>query len=116
MLRGKNLVSGRELAYQFHVTTGADAYTKLLRDAARALEASQAEQKIAAPHFSPFDSFIELNENKISDILAWMLNPSGSHAQGTDFLNSFFLFLRGHSERKTIRSGGLLPSVIHFSV
>lgn len=68
-------------------------HASFLWEASRALDASQAEKKSAAPHFSPFDSFIELSENKISDIVAWMLNPSGSHAQGADFLNSFLSVL-----------------------
>jgi len=53
-------------------------HASFLLEASRAQGASQAEQKNAAPHFSPFDSFIELSENKISDIVAWMLTFEAS--------------------------------------
>ena len=41
-----------------------------------------------APDFSPFE-FIDLDEMRLSAILAWLLNPQGSHGQGGRFLNLF---------------------------
>ena len=41
-----------------------------------------------APDFSPFE-FIDLDEMRISAILAWLLDPHGSHGQGGRFLNLF---------------------------
>lgn len=41
-----------------------------------------------APAFSPFD-FIAPDEMKLSQLLAWLLDPKGSHAQGTLFLCSY---------------------------
>lgn len=41
-----------------------------------------------APEFSPFH-FIEPNEVRLSSIIAWMLNPIGSHGQGARFLAAF---------------------------
>lgn len=44
-----------------------------------------------APDFNPFD-FIMPNEMKLSQILAWLLDPCGTHGQGGRFLKAY---LRG---------------------
>lgn len=41
-----------------------------------------------APDFSPFQ-FIDLDETQLSAILAWLLDPKGSHGQGEKFLSLF---------------------------
>ena len=41
-----------------------------------------------APDFSPFE-FMHINEMLLSKVLAWMLDPSGSHGQGGQFLKIF---------------------------
>lgn len=45
-----------------------------------------------APDFSPFE-FIETDELGLSQILAWVLNPKGSHGQGDRFLTAFLQHL-----------------------
>jgi hypothetical protein len=42
-----------------------------------------------APQFNCFD-FIDSDENKLSEIIAHLLNPQGTHAQGDLFLKLFF--------------------------
>jgi hypothetical protein len=41
-----------------------------------------------APDFTPFE-FFDLDELRLSSILAWLLNPKGSHGQGGRFLELF---------------------------
>src|SRR5438552_10407097 len=53
--------------------------------------AEQTQRSIApflAPKFNVFD-FILPDENRISDILACLLDPNGEHAQGELFLKKF---------------------------
>jgi hypothetical protein len=45
-----------------------------------------------APDFNALN-FIDLNENKISEIFAFFLNPKGGHNQGDLFLKEFLIFL-----------------------
>lgn len=45
--------------------------------------------KILSPKFNSFD-FWWIDENKVSDILAFLLNPEETHAQGKTFLKQFF--------------------------
>jgi hypothetical protein len=42
-----------------------------------------------ATGFNVFD-FIDPDENKLSDVLAWLLDPKGSHGQGDVFLPQLF--------------------------
>jgi len=42
-----------------------------------------------APRFNCFD-FINPDENKLSEVLAELLDPKGTHAQGDVFLRLFF--------------------------
>ena len=42
-----------------------------------------------ATHFNVFD-FIEPDENRLSDVLAWLLDPQESHGQGDLFLRLMF--------------------------
>ncbi len=42
-----------------------------------------------ATGFNVFD-FIDPDENKLSDVLAWLLDPKGSHGQGDVFLLLLF--------------------------
>jgi hypothetical protein len=42
-----------------------------------------------ATHFNVFD-FIEPDENRLSDVLAWLLDPLGTHGQGDLFLRLMF--------------------------
>lgn len=53
------------------------------RAQARALYAEQI-----APGFTPFE-FLDTHETALSRVLAWMLDPQGSHAQGARFLTTF---------------------------
>lgn len=46
--------------------------------------------KDLALDFNPILSFWSIGENKLSEILAFFLNPNESHGQGALFLNSFF--------------------------
>jgi hypothetical protein len=46
--------------------------------------------KVLSPEFNSFD-FWWLDENKVSDILAFFLNPEETHAQGNIFLKIFLL-------------------------
>ncbi len=41
-----------------------------------------------APTFTPFQ-FLDVGENGLSRVIAWLLDPSGSHAQGDRFLSAF---------------------------
>src|ERR1700688_527905 len=45
-----------------------------------------------AQDFNVFN-FIQPNENRISDIFAWLLDPGGTHAQGETFLRHFVAML-----------------------
>ena len=51
-----------------------------------------AVQPLLATKFNVFD-FIIPDENKLSDILACLLNPQGEHAQGGVFLEGFLHFV-----------------------
>jgi hypothetical protein len=53
-----------------------------------------AHRKRTAEGFSVFD-FIDPDENVLSDVLRFFLNPRGSHAQGTLFLTHFLRRLFG---------------------
>jgi hypothetical protein len=62
---------------------------RLVRGHQLAME--QARQIIrdrVAPEFSLFD-FIDVDELRLSDILAWLLNPDSNHGQGSRFLHAF---------------------------
>lgn len=61
------------------------------RDVARDLQQRYAPQ--LAPSFSVFD-YIDESETKLSRIFADLLNPRGTHGQGTTFLEAFLRFLR----------------------
>lgn len=53
----------------------------------------QAEERInkhLATGFNVVRQFIQPNEEKLSVILAWLLDPKGSHGQGATFFNLFF--------------------------
>jgi hypothetical protein len=43
---------------------------------------------VLAPEFDPFDFFAR-SEMRLSQVIAWMLNPRGTHAQGTRYLTLF---------------------------
>ncbi len=59
------------------------------------------DQKMATG-FNVFD-FIDPDENKLSDILAWLLDPKGSHGQNDLFLQLIFKQLNlGSSKTFTI--------------
>lgn len=58
--------------------------------AGRQAKAMYAEQ--LAPDFTPFD-FLDSHETALSRVLAWMLDPQGSHAQGARFLEEFLRWL-----------------------
>jgi hypothetical protein len=45
-----------------------------------------------SPEFTVFD-FIRGDENRLSAILGWLLDPNGSHGQGTKFLDAFVVQL-----------------------
>lgn len=45
-----------------------------------------------APEFSIFD-FLDTRENGLSRVFAWLLDPTGSHAQGPRFLEAFMRWL-----------------------
>ena len=53
-------------------------------------------QERLASDFSPFE-FIEVDEMRLSSILAWLLNPRGSHSQGGRFLHGFVSKLHGET-------------------
>lgn len=53
----------------------------------------QAEERInkhLATGFNVVQQFIQPNEEKLSAIFAWLLDPRGSHGQGAIFFNLFF--------------------------
>lgn len=53
----------------------------------------QAEERInkhLATGFNVVQQFIQPNEEKLSAIFAWLLDPRGSHGQGATFFNLFF--------------------------
>lgn len=48
-------------------------------------EKSAIDAERLAPAFTPFE-FIDTRENGLSKVIAWLLDPAGSHAQGSRFL------------------------------
>lgn len=50
--------------------------------------ATAARASTTAPEFTPLD-FLDTRERSLSRILAWLLDPGGSHAQGAAFLIAF---------------------------
>ncbi|EYD75944.1 hypothetical protein Rumeso_02489 [Rubellimicrobium mesophilum DSM 19309] len=69
------------------------------------LEAFRAARELygerLAPGFSPFQ-FIPLGERDLSELLAWLLDPRGSHGQGGRFLGAFLARLgRGWADLPT---------------
>ena len=53
----------------------------------------QAEERInkhLATGFNVVQQFIQPNEEKLSAIFAWLLDPRGNHGQGATFFNLFF--------------------------
>ncbi|WP_341220688.1 PD-(D/E)XK nuclease family protein [Polaribacter atrinae] len=67
------------------------AEVKAKKEAYRSLYIEQ--NKVEAFDFNLFD-FFRIGENKISQLLAFLLNPKESHGQGDLFLRSFFLRLK----------------------
>jgi hypothetical protein len=65
-------------------------FTRARLDAQHATKALYAER--LAPDFSIFD-FLDTRENGLSRVIAWLLDPSGSHAQGERFLIAFIEWL-----------------------
>lgn len=53
-----------------------------------ARESIREYARLHAPRFNVFD-YIRPDENRLSDILADLLNPEGSHGQGEEFLKLF---------------------------
>ncbi|TXB63223.1 PDDEXK-like family protein, partial [Phaeodactylibacter luteus] len=51
-------------------------------------ENQRIKAELYAPHFNPLD-FIKMGENKVSEILAFLLSPTAKHGQGTLFLEGF---------------------------
>lgn len=68
----------------------------LLRQVSDALAAArdreQQQAPYTAPRFDPFD-FLDARENGLSRMLAWMLDPRGSHGQGAVFMEQFLRLL-----------------------
>lgn len=60
-----------------------------------------------APDFSVFD-FIQKNELMLSRMLAWLLDPRGSHAQGPVFLNEFVRIVTPDLEVDLVAPGSVL--------
>lgn len=50
--------------------------------------ADQQTAENVAPAFSPF-AFMETDELGLSRLIGWLISPSGSHAQGSRFLDAF---------------------------
>jgi hypothetical protein len=68
---------------------GARAFLEKVENKLKAFSDARAlYQHQLAPSFNPFD-FISPDENRLSTIIAWLLNPGGSHAQGGRFLDLF---------------------------
>lgn len=61
----------------------------LLEEVGRAAKAVREREKTSAPAFSVFADFLSIDENQISDIVAWMLDPAKTHAQGMAYLSAF---------------------------
>lgn len=62
-----------------------------------AIQASNRRNRVevaryTAPNFTPLD-FLDTKERGLSRILAWLLNPQGSHEQGAVFLDEFMRWL-----------------------
>lgn len=55
-------------------------------------EVRKFHEPVLAPDFSALD-FVNVNENKVSEILAYFLNPKGNHGQGKVFLEQFLIDL-----------------------
>ncbi len=70
---------------RFTAATLSAAVATLHRSLRISREAHAAERRAAATEFSVFD-FIKPNENALSDILAFLLDPTSTHGQGPLFL------------------------------
>ena len=69
-------------------------FVKLNGDFAPAFDKYKEALKSDAPAFNVFDYF-DLKETRHSQLLADLLNPRGSHAQGDTFLKGFLSVVRG---------------------
>jgi hypothetical protein len=69
-----------------------DALLIYVRDWLANRQPRAAEVEQTAPEFSILE-FLDTRENGLSRILAWLLNPRGSHAQGSRFLHAFLRWL-----------------------
>ncbi|GAA3920924.1 hypothetical protein GO495_00870 [Chitinophaga oryziterrae] len=66
-----------------------EAYFSSIRDKINIIRNVNKEIELRdAPRFSVFD-YIDIDENKLSDIIADFLNPKGKHGQGNVFLLEF---------------------------
>jgi hypothetical protein len=76
---------------------------KFFSEMSRQVEKAENQQRRIdrkqATGFNVFD-FIDPDENKLSDVLAWLLDPQGSHGQGDVFLLLLFEHLGFGSQSK----------------
>ena len=69
-------------------------FTPLLLQYQVAKEVEKEIDRFLASRFNLVD-IMDPDENKISDVIALLLRPDGTHAQGNVFLRSFLLRLEG---------------------
>lgn len=73
-------------------TSDVESARRLLGDVAAHYRATQKAKGLyrerLAPDFNPLD-FVHLDELRLSELMAWLLNPEGNHGQGGAFLEIF---------------------------
>jgi hypothetical protein len=72
---------------------------QFLSDVSRLLERQRRRDRRLASNFNVFD-LIEPDENKLSDVLAFLLDPHGGHGQGDLFLRTLLKRLELTSDSK----------------
>src|SRR3954447_12663738 len=86
----RELLLGHRAAFR----TRLGAFTSALRSRRESARAEKRERDLhLAEDFNVFD-FLRPDENCLSDIVAWLLDPRGSHGQGGAFLEHFLTVLR----------------------
>jgi hypothetical protein len=79
-----------------------EVFADVGRNLAQAEKAQRTCDRRRASRFNVFD-FIDPDENKLSDVLAFLLDPKGAHGQGDLFLRLFFKQLKLQSDRQQLR-------------
>jgi hypothetical protein len=74
-----------------------DCFAKMIFRASVALEADRKINRFTGRNFTPF-KYVYWDENKMSDIIADLLNPAGEHGQGDLFLRQFVKYVLGLDE------------------